>query len=111
MKINNRIFELMHEKGITQKELSVKTGIPQSTISDWKHKDMNPSADKIMAISQVLGISANDLLSVSGDEKYVTDFISVDRNSPEGFLVESYRSMSESRRNRLLGYAEALKES
>ena len=48
MKINDRIFDLIKEKGITQKEFSARTGIPQSTISDWKGKDLNPSAGKIL---------------------------------------------------------------
>ena len=34
--IGIRIIELVKERGMTQKEFSEKTGIPQSTISDWR---------------------------------------------------------------------------
>ena len=50
MTISDRIFQLIQERGMSQKEFSEKTGIAQSTISDWKRKSMNPAADKIMLI-------------------------------------------------------------
>lgn len=36
MIISERIFHVLEEKNISQKDFSVKTGIAQSTISDWK---------------------------------------------------------------------------
>lgn len=38
MTISERIFELMKEKNLTQKEFSKRAHIPESTISDWKKK-------------------------------------------------------------------------
>ena len=46
MIISERIFKIMEEKGMTQLEFSAGTGIAQSTISDWKRKKTNPSAEK-----------------------------------------------------------------
>jgi transcriptional regulator with XRE-family HTH domain len=54
MTISERIFKLMEEREVTQMEFSKATGIAQSTISDWKRKKTNPSADKIMIICKVL---------------------------------------------------------
>ena len=34
--ISDRIFELLKEKGMSQKEFSARTGIAESSISDWK---------------------------------------------------------------------------
>lgn len=62
MKISERIFEIMEQKNITQLELAQATGIGQSTISDWKTKRTNPSADKIMKICRVLKVSPEELL-------------------------------------------------
>ena len=62
MIISERIFKLMEEKGMTQLEFSAKTGIAQSTISDWKRKKTNPSADKIMTICDVLDVSPFEVL-------------------------------------------------
>ncbi len=62
MKISEKIFEIMDSKGITQLELSSKTGITQSTISDWKRKKTNPAANKIMVIAAALKVSPKKLL-------------------------------------------------
>jgi transcriptional regulator with XRE-family HTH domain len=45
--ISDRIFEKLKEKGMSQKEFSQKTGIAESSISDWKKKHTNPVSDKI----------------------------------------------------------------
>lgn len=62
MKIYERIHLIMQEKGINQKELSKRTGIAQSTISDWGRKKTNPGADKIMKISAALEVKPEELL-------------------------------------------------
>ena len=45
MTIGDRIFERLGEIGMTQKEFSEKTGIPQSTISEWKSKEQEDEPD------------------------------------------------------------------
>ena len=45
--INFKEFEKLKEKGMSQKEFSQKTGIAESSISDWKKKHTNPVSDKI----------------------------------------------------------------
>ena len=67
MTISERIFELINKKGFTQKEFSRRTGIAESTISDWKKKGTNPVSDKILSICEVLEVSPYFLLS--GKEK------------------------------------------
>lgn len=62
MKISENIFNIMEQKGMTQLELSEKTGINQSTISDWKTKKTNPAANKIMIICKALKVSPKKLL-------------------------------------------------
>ena len=71
MTIQQRIYEIMDTKGISQAELSKKTGISPSTICDWKRKQKNPSSDKIAAIANALGVSVSYLLGV--DEEYTED--------------------------------------
>ena len=45
MIISERIFYMMEKKNMTQLELSRRTGIATSNISDWKKKKTNPKAD------------------------------------------------------------------
>ena len=48
MLISERIYQYLEEKGMSQIEFAKRTGISQSTVSDWRRKGTNPSADKIM---------------------------------------------------------------
>ena len=48
MTIRDRIFDKLEELNMTQKEFSLRTGIPQTTVSDWRKKKTNPTAEKIM---------------------------------------------------------------
>ena len=59
--ISDRIFELLKERGMSQKSFSQKTGIAESTISDWKKKKTNPVSDKILIISETLGVTPYEL--------------------------------------------------
>ena len=48
MTVGQRVFELLKQKGMTQKEFSERTGIATTTISDWRKKNTNPGSDKIL---------------------------------------------------------------
>lgn len=41
MTISEKIFGILDTRGISQKDFSIATGIPQSTISDWRKKKTN----------------------------------------------------------------------
>lgn len=111
MQVYERIFERMHDLGMTQKVFSDKTGIPQSTISDWKNKRVNPASDKIMIICQVLGVTPYDILSGTESDKYERpDYLIVNKSTDEYILIENTRKLSKTNYNRLLGYVEALLE-
>ena len=76
-----KIFSIINEKGMTQKEFSKATGIAESTISDWKHKKINPGVDKIPALCTALEISVEDLLGISSSRS---------RSFEEDYIVEGY---------------------
>ena len=112
MLISERIYKYMEEKKISQIEFAKRTGISQSTISDWRRKGTNPSADQIMIICEVLGISPNELLLDAGSRNSrtykETDYIMVDKRSGEYRLIEYYQRMDAEMKKRLEAYAEVL---
>ena len=111
MLIRDRIFDKLEELNMTQKEFSEKTGIPQSTISDWRKKRTNPTAEKIMVICKVLDVPVEWLLSgvePQGDRGNPRDWYAIDADTEAGKLLTSFNSMSSGMQERLLGYAEAL---
>ncbi len=109
MIISERIFEILKERGMTQREFSIRTDISQSAISDWKRKKTNPSAEKIMLICNVLEVSPYDLLGEADTRTEISpEHIMIDRDSDEHYLIEKYHTLSKIKRSRVLGYIDAL---
>jgi transcriptional regulator with XRE-family HTH domain len=96
MVISERIFPIMKKPRMTQKEFSKKTGILESTISDWKNN--TPGADKIMDICNVLQVSPYELLA--DDETKKPDGMVVDMNTDLGVLIEVCGNLTKEQRSR-----------
>ena len=95
-----------------QKEFAQKTGIAESTISDWKKKKTNPVSDKILIICEVLGVTPYDLLSGAehtGERSRENMTYVIDKGTELGILVEDYQNLEGNMQKKLLGYMEALK--
>lgn len=112
MTIRDRVFEKLEELDMTQKRFSELTGIPQSTISDWRKKRTNPTAEKIMVICKVLNVTPEWLLSGVEPEgnrgRKHLDWYVVDADTESGQLITVFNSMNKDMQSRLLGYAEAI---
>ena len=111
--VSDRIFELLKERKMTQKEFAQRTGIAESSISDWKKKRTNPVSDKILIICEVLGVSPYELLSGAehtGSRSREHDTYVISKGADVGMLVESYQKLDSDMQKRLRGYLEALKE-
>ena len=109
--ISDRIFELLKERGMSQKSFAQKTGIAESTISDWKKKKTNPVSDKILIISETLGVTPYELLSGAehtGSRSKKNATYVVDKGTELGALIETYQSMDTEDQKRLIGYMQAL---
>ena len=113
MLISDRIYAYMKEKNISQLEFAKRTGISQSTVSDWRRKGTNPSADKIMIICDVLGVTPYDLL-IDAETKnkkvyHEIDYVVINKKSDEYQMIEMYRSLDKEKKSRIMQYAEKLK--
>lgn len=111
MIISERIFKILKDKNMTQKEFAGKVGIGNSTVSEWKKRKTNPSADKIMDICRVLDVTPEQLLTGKGiDEVSDADNCEIQISPTEQKLVEDYHCMKEAQQKRLLAYVETLKK-
>lgn len=111
--VSDRIFELLKEKKMSQKEFAKRTGIAESSISDWKRKKTNPVSDKILIICEVLDVSPYDLLSGAehtGNRSRDNETYIISKETELGMLVESYQQLDTDKQKRLLGYVTALNE-
>ncbi len=75
----NRLKSIMKERKITQTELAKRTGIRQSSISDWLNDRYEPKQDKVYIIAKALNVSPAWLLGY--DENVST-------NQTEGYYVD-----------------------
>ena len=111
MYIRDRIFAKLEELDMTQKEFSKRTGIAESTISDWRKKRTNPTAEKILIICNVLNVSPEWLLSgieAQGNRGNMPSAYVIMSGTDSGRLIERFNSMDARGQERLLGYADAL---
>ena len=102
MNVYERIFSRLEELHMSQTELSKRTGIPTSTISDWRKKKINPQSDKLVSICKVLNISLVDLLC--GEEDMNNKAVSTDCIINESRLIEYLKNASSDVRRRVFAY-------
>lgn len=96
--IVGRIFELMKEKKITQKQLASKLGIGQSTVASWKQRDCPPPINFISEIADTLDVSIEYLVTGSyhPTKRTITD--------DEWFLIRHYRIASEENQDKIRNF-------
>ena len=106
MTISERILKVLKDRNMTQAEFAKQVGIATSTISEWKKRKTNPTADKIMDICNVLQITPEQLLTGKGieDEENITVTSRESCFTPYDIqLVQDYHKL-------LMAYMEALKK-
>lgn len=101
MHIYERIFNRLEELHMSQIELSRRTGIATSTISDWRKKKINPQADKLVVICKALDMSLVELLC---DEEETEKQASTDLLLDEKQMIEVYRFSDLETKRRILRY-------
>lgn len=104
--IMDRIFELLNEKGISQKKLSDMTGISTSAISDWKHKGTNPSSSNVKKICEALNVNPEIIMCDSATLTAKGIFIS--ENDDLYQFVCLYNKLDGNMQSRILAYAIAM---
>lgn len=104
MNIYEKIFNRLTELHMSQIELSRRTGIATSTISDWRKKKINPQADKLVAICKALDMSLVDLLC--DDEDKNNKVLTADYVIDDQIVIDNIESLPIDKKRRLLRYLE-----
>ena len=113
MTISERILKVLKDRNMTQAEFAKQVGIATSTISEWKKRKTNPTADKIMDICNGLQTTPEQLLTGKGieDEENITVTSRESCFTPYDIqLVQDYHGLKEEQQKRLMAYMEALKK-
>jgi transcriptional regulator with XRE-family HTH domain len=80
----NRIKQLRKQVPLTQAQLASKLGVSRAAVSQFETGDSKPSLSTLMKLAEVLGVSINDLVSItyqSPDDKESNSSSTVGFNS------------------------------
>ena len=66
MEFNNKLYELRKQKGFSQEELANRLNVSRQTVSKWEVGESTPDMEKLVAISDLFGVSLDEL--VKGEE-------------------------------------------
>ena len=77
MKINEKIYSLRKQAGLSQEELADKLNVSRQTVSKWELGDSTPDFDKIVPLCNIFGITTEELLR---DKKIDKD---IDEDKPD----------------------------
>lgn len=75
MNICEKMFLIMQEKGIKNKDLMEKLNVSSSVVSTWKTRKTNPPAEYIAQICELLNIDVYTLLEIKNE--YTDEEISI----------------------------------
>ncbi len=64
--LGDRIFELRTQKGMSQGDLADRLDVSRQTVSKWENYISTPELDKIIALSDIFGVTVDYI--VKGDE-------------------------------------------
>ncbi len=65
MKLNDKIYQLRKQSGMSQEEFAEKLHISRQALSRWENGTAQPAANNIVEISKVFGVTADYLLNDS----------------------------------------------
>ena len=62
MEFNNKLYELRKQKGLSQEELANRLNVSRQTVSKWEVGESTPDMEKLVAMSDLFGISLDELV-------------------------------------------------
>ena len=96
---------------MSQLELSRRTGIATSNISDWKKKKTNPKADCLLSICDALDITPEQLLTGKGiDPEYKDTDMDYEVTRSDIKILKQIHSLGDEQYKRLMAYMKALQK-
>ncbi|MCX4361805.1 MAG: helix-turn-helix transcriptional regulator [Clostridia bacterium] len=94
MDILAKIIDLRNKKGWTEYKLSLESNVPQTTISSWFRKNVQPSVASLQAICNACGITLSQFFAEEDDLVQLTDC--------QKKLLEEYAALSQKQQDALL---------
>lgn len=94
-----RFFELIKERKITAKQVSDATGIPQTSIANWRKGTRKPKYEAIVSIADFLKVPVEYLTGSDQDE-----------NSLDLKIQSEVSQLSDEQKNEILKYIKYIRD-
>ncbi|MDE7190924.1 MAG: helix-turn-helix transcriptional regulator [Clostridia bacterium] len=101
MDILAKIIELRNQRGWTEYKLSVESNIPQTTISSWFRKNVQPSVASLQAICNACGITLSQFFAEDEEPCQLTQ---AQRN-----LLDEFACLSACQQQTLLAFLKSIR--
>ena len=87
MTIDQKIIKLRTSKGLSQEQLAEILGVSRQSVSKWEMGQMLPQIDKVLQLSEIFGISTDELLR----EQIDIPKLSVEKKQNKYFGTDGFR--------------------
>lgn len=77
--LSERIRDLRKNAGYSQQQIAQKMHLSQGAISQWETGQTVPAADQLVGLSQIFGISVDELLGVKPTPKKDAEQLEIER--------------------------------
>lgn len=103
MTIVERIFQIMKDRNIKQKDFALAIGANEKTVSSWKKRGTKPAIELIVPIARELKVSIPYLLT--GEDTLESE---LPLSSDEMKLLENYRMLDHKQKTAVYEHASDL---
>ncbi len=104
-----KIFELLHKMGSTQKMLSDSINVSTGNVTDWKKGKSKPSAPVLLKIAKYLNVPVESLY-IGNNESIKEMPKSASLTTSQAEIVELYDSLNQEGQAQALSYLRFLKK-
>lgn len=102
----NRIRELRKEKGWKQSELGKLLNVQEAAISKYESEKIPLTNDTLIKLSKIFDVSVDYILLLTNNRKNEE----LETNNGEKQLLDTYRKLSRTNKNKIIERAETLLE-
>lgn len=105
MTLGEKIYKLRTERGLSQEALGEKLGVSRQSVSKWETDQSVPELDKIVAVSEIFGVSTDYLLkeTEASDQTVKEEWFQDEKSVREKYHVSNRRAHYEYKSKKMIG--------
>jgi transcriptional regulator with XRE-family HTH domain len=106
--METRIKQEREERKLTQRNLALKTGISNATISRIEKNEVNPDTDTVNKLADYFGVTTDYLLGRTEETEHSGEKFSNGTNDDETDMLLKYRTLSKQQKRLISAYMDGM---